>query len=190
MTDYFALLEQPRAPWLDPAVLQETYHRKTLQDHPDTAGPDVENNFTDLTRAYEVLHDPKQRLQHLLSLEGSAPPATNQVIPEELQDLFLAIGKLHQSANLVLEKTRAASNALSRSLLRPQVVETQTAVTALREEVGNLEAAATQRLREVSSNWEKNPGGQIAALTDLYSRFAYLGRWAAQLDELTFQLTM
>ena len=40
MTDYFALLEQPRAPWLDPRGLKEAYHRQTLQTHPDTAAPD------------------------------------------------------------------------------------------------------------------------------------------------------
>jgi curved DNA-binding protein CbpA len=190
MTDYFALLDQPRAPWLDPAALKEIYHRKTLHHHPDTAGPEIENNFSELNKAYEVLRDPKQRLHHLLSLENSAPPSTNQAIPEELQDLFLAIGEFHQRANLVLEKTRAASNALSRSLLKPQVVAIQTEVDSLREKVGNLETAATERLREVSSNWEKNPTGEMAALAHLYSRFAYLGRWTAQLNELAFQLSL
>ena len=35
MIDYFALLDQPRAPWLDPDKLKDSYHQKTLQAHPD-----------------------------------------------------------------------------------------------------------------------------------------------------------
>jgi curved DNA-binding protein CbpA len=135
MTDYFALLEQPRAPWLDPAALKETYHRKTLQTHPDTAAPDRENDFTGLNEAYQVLQDPKRRLHHLLSLENCAPTSANQPIPGELQDLFLLIGALNQRANLLLKKTRTTSNALSRSLLKPQIVELQNEVCNLRNQV-------------------------------------------------------
>ena len=35
MIDYFALLDQPQAPWLDLAELKDAYHKKTLQAHPD-----------------------------------------------------------------------------------------------------------------------------------------------------------
>ena len=54
MTDYFALLGQPRAPWLDPAALKEAYHRQTLQSHPDTATPGRESDFAGLNEAYQV----------------------------------------------------------------------------------------------------------------------------------------
>src|SRR5688572_3171522 len=118
MTDYFALLEQPRAPWLDPAGLKEAYHRQTLQTHPDTAAPDnPQGAFAELNEAYQVLQDPKRRLLHLLELEGQAPSSGNQTVPQELHDLFPAIGALAQRTNLFLERMKAASNALSRSLL-------------------------------------------------------------------------
>jgi len=48
MTDYFALLEQPRAPWLDPAELKEVFHRKTLEQHPDAGAAGPENDFAKL----------------------------------------------------------------------------------------------------------------------------------------------
>ena len=189
MTDYFALLEQPRAPWLDPAALKEAYHRKTLQSHPDTAAPDRESDFAELNEAYQVLQDPKRRLHHLLSLENGAPPSANQTIPQELQDLFLAIGALTQRANALLEKTGRASNALSRSLLKPQIVEMQKEVGGLREKVGTLDAAASAQLREMNSDWPHDRVGQLAVLSNLYLMFAYLGRWSEQLDELTFKLS-
>jgi curved DNA-binding protein CbpA len=190
MTDYFALLEQPRAPWLDPAALKETYHRTTLQSHPDTAAPGAERDFAALNEAYQVLQDPKRRLHHLLTLENCAPASANQTIPGELQDLFLLIGALNQRANLLLEKTRTTSNALSRSLLKPQIVELQKEVGALGDKVRNLDAAASERLREINSDWRKDSADQVGELTNLYFSFAYLGRWSAQLDELAFQLSL
>jgi curved DNA-binding protein CbpA len=189
MTDYFALLEQPRVPWLDPAALKEAYHRKTLQSHPDTAAPDRESDFSDLNEAYQVLQDPKRRLHHLLSLENGAPPSANQTIPQELQELFLLVGALTQRANALLEKTRTVSNALSRSLLKPQIVALQKEVDSLREKIRNLNDSAIEQLREINREWQRDHADQFAALSNLYFAFAYLGRWSAQLDELAFQLT-
>jgi curved DNA-binding protein CbpA len=190
MTDYFAVLEQPRAPWLDPSALKEAYHRKTLQTHPDTAAPERGNDFAELNEAYHLLQDPKRRLHHLLVLENCAPSSANQTIPGELQDLFLLIGASSQRANLLLEKIRTTSNALSRSLLKPQIIELQNEVGALREQIRNLEAAANERLRTIDSALENNRAGQVAELSNLYFRFAYLGRWSAQLDELAFRLSL
>lgn len=188
MTDYFALLGQRRAPWLDLTALKEAYHRQTLHSHPDTATPDLENDFADLNEAYQVLQDPKRRLHHLLSLENAAPPAANQAIPQELQELFLLIGALTQRANALQEKIRKASNALSRSLLKPQIVEVQKEVSDLRQKVRDLNDAANVQLREIDSGWENDRTSQAASLSNLYFTFAYLGRWSAQLDELAFQL--
>jgi curved DNA-binding protein CbpA len=191
MTDYFALLEQPRAPWLDPTGLKEAYHRQTLQTHPDTAAPDNPHGaFAELNEAYQVLQDPKRRLHHLLELEGRTPSSGDQTVPQELHDLFPAIGALAQRANLFLEKMKAASNALSRSLLKPQLLELQKETTELREKIQVLSDAALAQLWAVSSTWGANPSEELVALSHLYFTFAYLGRWSAQLDEIAFQLSL
>jgi curved DNA-binding protein CbpA len=191
MTDYFALLDQPRAPWLDAAELKEAYHRKTLQTHPDTAAThQTEVSFAELNEAYQVLQDPKRRLHHLLDLEGCAPSSTEQTIPEELHDLFPAIGALTQRANLFLERIKTASNALSRSLLKPQLFELQKETTELRAKIQALSDASSAQLCLINSRWTTNPRKEIAALSNLYFTFAYLGRWSVQLDELAFQLSL
>ena len=181
MTDYFALLDQARAPWLDPATLKEVFHRKTLEQHPDSARG-AEGAFAELNEAYQVLQDPKRRLHHLLSLENRAP-SPNQAVPADLQELFLEIGALHQGAAQLLEKMRAASNPLSKSLLKADVVAAQNDVRELRAKVRELHDAAEQQLRQTATT-------QIGEISLLYQRFAYLGRWAAQLDELAFQLSL
>ncbi len=179
MTDYFALLDQPRIPWLNPEALKEVFHRKTLEQHPDsTAGDD--GAFAELNQAYQVLQDPKRRLHHLLSLENCAPSA-QQPVPQDLQELFLRIGELNQSATRLLSRIREASSPLSKSLLKAEVVAAQKEVSDLREKVLTLNGAAEQRLRQVD-------GGNFEEISLLYQRFAYLGRWSAQLNELGFQL--
>jgi curved DNA-binding protein CbpA len=187
MTDYFALLDQPRAPWLDPAALKEVFHRKTLEHHPDAMAAGSENQFAELNAAYQTLQDPKRRLHHLLSLEGH-PPSAQQPVPTELQELFPALGALKQRADLLLEKNRAASNALSRSLLKPEMLALRTEVEAWRNNLRALLESATAELRNLSARWNSKRDTQFVQLSDLHLQFAYLGRWAEQLDETAFQL--
>jgi curved DNA-binding protein CbpA len=191
MIDYFALLDQPHAPWLDLDELKDTYHQKTLQAHPDAQGPDATDAaFASLNEAYQVLQDPKRRLHHLLSLKGRAPSSGDQTVPKELHDLFPAVGALAQRANFLLEKIRVTSNALSRSLLKPQILEAQLKARELREKIQNLSDASLGELRRINPAWADNPAEQIEALSNLYFSFAYLTRWSHQLDEMTFQLSL
>jgi len=195
MIDYFALLDQPRRPWLDAEKLKETYHQKTLQTHPDVHARSpgeaaTDRTFASLNEAYQVLQDPKRRLHHLLSLEGSAPSSTDQAVPVQLQNLFPRIGELAQRANLLTEKIRSTSNALSRSLLKPQVLEVQKEAKEVRETIQSLTGASLDQLRQINLAWDRNPAEQIEALSNLYFSFAYLTRWAKQLDEMTFQLSL
>jgi curved DNA-binding protein CbpA len=195
MIDYFALLDQPHAPWLDLDELKDTYHQKTLQAHPDaqasrTGADATDATFTNLNEAYKVLQDPKRRLHHLLSLEGAVPSSTDQTVPKQLHDLFPAVGALTQRANLLLEKIRATSNALSRSLLKPQILEVQNETNEVRKKIQSLSDASLAELRQINTAWAKNPAEQIEDLSNLYLAFAYLTRWSAQLDEMTFQLSL
>jgi hypothetical protein len=185
MTDYFALLEQPRLPWLDREALKQVYHAKTLQMHPDSGTGAA---FAELNEAYQVLQDPKRRLQHLLGLHQATRAGANQPVPPDLQELFLRIGGLNQRLQPVLEKIRAASNELSRSLLKGQLLSRQKEIADLRGKVGAMSAAAEERLKEMNRAWPADPTPQIDALQDLQLRFAYLNRWSEQLDELAFQL--
>jgi curved DNA-binding protein CbpA len=195
MIDYFALLDQPRAPWLDPEKLKDTYHQKTLQAHPDAQvnrpGAEATNaDFTSLNEAYQVLQDPKRRLHHLLSLEGAAPSSQDQTVPNQLHDLFPAVGALTQRANLLLEKIRATSNALSLSLLKPQILELQNEAREVREKIQGLFDVSLAELSRINAAWTTNPAEQMEPLSTLYFAFAYLTRWSTQLDEIVFQLSL
>jgi len=187
MTDYFALLNQPRRPWLDPEQLKETFHAKTLQAHPDAqsrTSTSSEAAFADINEAYQVLRDPKRRLHHLLSLEGNPPLSQSSSVPAEIAELFPVIADLILEADGLAQKIGGATNSLSRSLLKPQ----QVAITErIRETVHKLTALdheAQSRLKQVS---ESNERGELHML---YLRFSYLTKWIAQLEEKQLSLAL
>jgi curved DNA-binding protein CbpA len=183
MTDYFALLEQPRVPWLEPDALKEIFRRKTLEHHPDANASSSGDAFAELNEAHQVLQDPKRRLQHLLELQGSPPPRTAQSVPGELQELFLRIGQWNQQTKLLLERIRGQSSALERALLKSRLLEVQQAIENLQRELRDLTETAKRELKKIDP-------ARVDQLSGLHSRFAYLGRWTEQLDELAFQLSL
>ena len=195
MIDYFALLDQPHAPWLDPDELKNSYHQKTLQAHPDARASHPGAGATDaafarLNEAYQVLQDPKRRLHHLLSLEDRAPSSGDQTVPRQLHDLFPRVAALVERTRALMGKLGATSNALSRSLLKPQLIELQEDANTLREEIQHLTDKSLDRLRQINPTWANHSAEEIEDLSNLYFVFAFLGRWSAQLDEMTFQLSL
>src|SRR5947209_8387527 len=104
MLDYFALLNQPRRPWLDADLLQQTFLALSAEAHPDRVHNAEEANksraqhrFTELNAAYNCLREPKTRLRHLLELEAGAKPADMQAIPPQLMNAFLEVSQLLQA---------------------------------------------------------------------------------------------
>ena len=194
MIDYFALLQQPRKPWLEPEALKQKYQELTLAKHPDRQGstpPDQREadsfpyRFAEITEGYRVLSDHKLRLQHLLSLEGHA---AKPLPPEELIDVFMKIGSTIQEVDRLLEKLKNSTSALSKSLLRPEVLDSGNQLKSLLGELEDLRGKAVQQLRVVDQTWAKGQPEHLAELAGLANRFAYLDRWIEQLRERQFQL--
>ena len=193
MTDYFALLDQPRRPWLDPEKLRHAFHQKTLREHPDAQASAsdaayVEAEFAQINDAHQTLQDPKLRLQHLLALEGHTLSSRFDAVPKEIGDLFPAIASVTQDASRIAEKASGTTSALSRSLLTPEIVQLRTTIETLLETLAGLHAAADGELQRISAGFVEGDEETIAALHRLYVRYSYLRRWMAQLEEHRTQL--
>jgi curved DNA-binding protein CbpA len=196
MTDYFAVLRFSRRPWLDPEKLKEEYQRLTLEYHPDTkvgrsAPPGRDPSpptFAEVNEAYRVLSNPKLRLQHLLSLETSTQ-ADTITVPEELMEPFMLTFSLTRDADKLLQKLRAATAALSKSLLRSEVAALQERSNQLLKDLQNSYDLAIEKLRQLDEVWTSNKTEAIEQLGILSRRFAYLERWLEQLRERQFQLS-
>src|SRR5882762_9464497 len=117
MTDYFALLDEPRRPWLDAEALKAKFLSRSAEVHPDRAHDasaavqeSASRRFAELNSAFNCLREPKNRLRHLLELELDHKPKDLQEIPADLADLFIEIAQLCRQANAFLgEKSRVGS---------------------------------------------------------------------------------
>lgn len=186
MTDFFALLQQPRQPWLEPDPLKQRYQELTLAEHPDRKGASESTvDFAQVNEAYRVLADPKLRLQHLLQL-SEIDPNLDQAIPEELLDLFTRIGSFVQKTDDLLPRVLATQNALARSLIRSEIVAQAKEAEALLEKTRRLYQDAMEESRSLTETWTGAP----QRLVQLFRRFAYLTRWIQQLEERQFQLAV
>ncbi len=120
MLDYFALLSTPRRPWLNPDSLKQTFLTLSSAIHPDRVRPaDAADKHTangrsaDLNAGYQCLREPRDRLRHLLELELGVKPSDLTQVPEDLMDLFFAIGKEFRAVDaLLVEKNQATSPLL------------------------------------------------------------------------------
>jgi DnaJ-domain-containing protein 1 len=189
MIDYFSLLQQPRRPWLDAQKLKERYLQLTISAHPDRQPPKAGQrsaplDFTNINEALRVLLDPKLRLQHLLKLEGMP---TVDVVPETLSDVFLETGTLIQEIDRLLAKV--TTTHLSKALLQPEILEKRRVLDDLICKLEQLQNNAMHELQALDQLWMSTHRIEHK-LSDLASRFAYLSRWIAQLEERKFQLSI
>lgn len=191
MTDYFALLDQPRRPWLDPEELKQLFHQKTLQAHPDAQIQRAGNeSFTQLNEAYQILREPKRRLHHLLSLEGSSPATKSVPIPANIERLFPMVATLIQDTDGVIRKVANSTNPLSRSLVRPELLKTTETIKQMLATLAQLHDEAVSKLRALSGSWLPGKTDQRTELHALYLQFSYVTRWIGELEEKQMQLTI
>jgi DnaJ-domain-containing protein 1 len=200
MTDNFALLNEPRRPWLDAGLLKQKFLALSTNLHPDKiqSASELEKfvsakNFADLNAAFNCLAEPKSRLLHLLELELGAKPKDIQQIPAALADLFAEVANSCRSADHFLaEKSRTASPLLQVQLFErgldwvEKLNGLQTKLNALR---GNL----TDELKSLDAQWtlagENSRHEILPKLEELYRLFGYFNRWNSQIQERMVQLS-
>ncbi|GII98158.1 molecular chaperone DnaJ [Sediminihabitans luteus] len=71
MSDYYETLGVARDASQD--QIKKAYRKLARELHPDVAGPEAEDRFKDVSRAYEVLSHPDKRQQYDLGSDPSAP---------------------------------------------------------------------------------------------------------------------
>lgn len=204
--DCFALLDEPRRPWIDPETLKARFQRLSGAAHPDrvhaagvAAHADATQHYASLSAAYQRLRDPKERLLHLIELERGHKPAGIERVPPELMDLFSQVGQLNQE----LKRFLAGRSQVSSPLLRVRWFEQGLAwterVDALLASLETIRNQLSGRLQELNSAWDTAPApghADRAALLPLdeleriFRTMSYLNRWTSQLQEQAVQLRL
>jgi DnaJ-domain-containing protein 1 len=203
--DNFALLQEPRQPWLDPDSLKANFLRLAARLHPDKvhqAGADdkaaANERYAGINAAYHCLLEPKERLLHLLELESGAKPKDVQSIPPGTMDLLVEIGQVCRETDLFL----AARNKTESPLLKAQMFETGMAWTdklnQLRQRIDLRREELLAELKSMNTAWNAAPppgsAGRAAALPlerleQVYRVFSYMARWTEQIQERLVRLS-
>jgi DnaJ-domain-containing protein 1 len=198
--DYFALLNEPRRPWLEPEALKTKFLARAAEVHPDKqrAGSDAEKlaanrRYAELNAAYHCLVEPKSRLLHLLELEQGAKPRDIQQIPDALANVFAEVAATCRNAdNFLSEKNKAIS-----PLLQVQLFErSQEWVERLRVRQTSLagwHGKLVEELKLLDAAWVSQSGDRTALLNrleELYRWFGYFNRWNSQIQERIIQLSL
>src|SRR5581483_1935725 len=201
MTDFFALLDEPRRPWLDPDRLKQKFLARSTEVHPDRvhSAPVSERSaasqrYAELNAAYNCLREPKDRLRHLLELERRAPLVDIQAVPPGLTDAFFQLGALCKRVDSFLAERSAVTSPLLKVGFFERAQEwTDQLMDAQRQLNGERDKLLTE-LQSLNAAWESvaetsvaRPHLPLGRLEQIYRALGYLGRWSGQLQERIVQ---
>jgi curved DNA-binding protein CbpA len=200
VTDYFALLNESRRPWLDVDSLKQKFLAQSANLHPDKihSASDSEKSaatkqFAELNAAYNCLVEPKSRLLHLLELELGAKPKEIQQIPIALADFFAEIATICKSADNFLDEKNKATSPLLQVQLFEQAQNWIEKLNALQKKLNALREKNLAELKSLDEKWisaEENFRRELLPnLEGLYRLFGYFNRWSSQIQDRILQLS-
>jgi curved DNA-binding protein CbpA len=189
MTDYFAVLDEPRRPSLDPEALKAKFlslsaavHPDRVHNAPETDRAAAHERYTQLNAAYQCLRDTKSRLRHFLELERGARLRDVQEIPPETMDLFFRVGEVCRETDRFLAEKRQITSPL----LKVQFFERG---EEYRKKLENLGADLRQRIAAAEGE-VVSLDPSLPRLEAIYRLLSYYGRWLSQLQERSVQLAL
>jgi hypothetical protein len=200
MTDNFALLSEPRRPWLDPDLLRQKFLALASGAHPDRVHGANESEKAEITRryarlnaAFHCLSEPKSRLLHLLELELGGKPKDIQAIPALLADLFAEIANCCQSADHFLAEKSRTTSPLLQARLFERGQDWVERLNVLKKRLGELHGKVEDDLKSLDEKWMRQETVLrqeiLPELEELYRLFSYFNRWNGQIQERVVQLS-
>ncbi len=200
MTDNFAILNEPRRPWLDADLLKQKFLALASEAHPDRVHNAIESEkaastqrYAQLNAAYNCLAEPKLRLLHLLELELSAKPKDIQTIPAALADLFAEVANTCRSADGFLAEKSKATSPLVQVQLFERGQDWVEKLNVLQRKLNELREQLTDKLKSLDAQWILADAAarreMLPKLEELYRLFGYFNRWNNQIQERVVQLS-
>lgn len=206
MTDAFAILSEPRRPWLDADVLKARYLPLATAVHPDRVHGASESEkaaaaerYAALDSAFNILREPRERLLHLLELEAGAKPGDIQRIPPGTMDLFVEVGQTCRDADAFLAKKSTATSPMLKLRLMQEGLDRADTLMALQGRVNLLRDGLAAELQGMGALWDAAPAIGVPdrraalpleRLEQVYRVMSYVARWTEQLQERLVQLSM
>jgi curved DNA-binding protein CbpA len=206
MTDAFALLSEPRRPWLDADALKARFLPLSTAVHPDRVhgAPEAEKlaangRYAELNAAFNTLREPRDRLLHLYELEAGAKPRDIQRIPPGTMDLFVEVGQTCRDTDAFLQRRSVSNSPMVKLQLMQAGLDWLDTLQALQGRVNAKRDELTAELRAMNAVWELAPpvGSPdrvktlpLERLELVYRAMSYVARWTEQIQERLVQLAM
>lgn len=204
--DAFAVLEEPRRPWLDPdalkakfLVLAEKLHPDRVHESSEEAKQAATHRYTAVNAAYQCLREPRDRLRLLLELERGGKPSGIEQVPAATMDLFLRIGQLCRNVDSFLSQRSQVTSPLLKVQMFELGMEWTDQLNELQRMLQAERAALEENLKEMNVAWDNAPGLDsperagtlpLAQLEDIYRSLSYLARWTSQCQDRIVQLSL
>ena len=177
-TDYFGFFGWPQKLTIDPALLEEKFHKLSWKLHPDNfvRASEEERNLSldrssQLNDAYRTLRDPIARIEYLLLRLGLRKEGTTkqQAPPELLEEVF----ELNESLDELREARSEGGDVES---LRKRLIEAQ---NNFKEKLSEVDA----ELSDVAREWdaaldatanEATRSALLARMNEILNRRSYI----------------
>lgn len=192
MTDYFALLGQPRRPWLDAEALKQAFFTLSSEAHPDrvhggteTERQSANQRSSELNIAYACLREPRDRLRHLLELELGRKPSDLQDIPESFASLFMEVASVCREADGFITRQAAITSPLLRAQSVTEVHEWMDRLMTFQRRISELQNELLAELRTLDARWSEaiTRNTLLRDLERICRWLGFFGRWHSQIQE-------
>jgi curved DNA-binding protein CbpA len=201
MTDFFALLNEPRRPWIEPEALKVKFLKLAAETHPDKQRNtnEAERNaanrcYAELNAAYHCLAEPKSRLRHLLELELGVKPQDVQQIPAALANLFAEVATACRNSDTFLAERNKVTSPLLQVGFFERAQEWIQRLNLLQKKLNELREKLASELKSHDEKWTATSaasrGEILPKLEELYRLFGYFNRWNSQIQERIVQLKL
>jgi curved DNA-binding protein CbpA len=205
MNDNFALLHQPRRPWLDPEDVKDKFLALSAESHPDRAHgtsekQKLESNerYAEINAAYQCLRAPTARLLHLLELELGVKPTGIQSVPAGTMELFVEVGQICRNVDSFLVEKAKVHSPLLQVPLFEQAMDWTDQLNALQKAIALRRTDLIEELKTMNDSWEAAPPPPSTArretlplerLEQIYRLLSFLDRWTEQFQERVVRLS-
>jgi DnaJ-domain-containing protein 1 len=195
--DYFALLDEPRKPWIDTGLLKDKFMEMSARYHPDKfpqATPEererISARYAELNAAYQCLSHTRDRLLHLIELETGKPPSDVQRIPPGTSDLFMQIGQTCAQAAAFLEKQPQTDSPILKAKRFVEQMEWTDKLTDFQNQLQEINDKLEEELKRMNTDMENGAPLPLERLEEIYRSTSYINRWTDQIREKIVQLAV
>jgi DnaJ-domain-containing protein 1 len=203
--DNFALLEEPRLPWIEVEALKARFLALSSTVHPDRLHEASEKDrktatdrYAVLNAAYNCLREPKERLGHLLQLELGSKPGDVQKIPSASMDLFMEVGNSLRDVDGFLAQKAKITSPLMKAQIFEKAMEWTDRLNGLQRRINQNRDELFNELRGMNAAWDVAPesGSErlgalpLTRLEEVYRAVSFISRWTEQIQQRIVQLSL